>query len=337
MSKLPALKRGAVPPATPPKTPKTPGRKGPNTADGKGGAGASKTSARVNTGAILLEAEEERARDTVEQEYSIAYMYLSTEYSLIPLVRQVQHQQEQQRGSLQENNAMMDTMVKKSTEQELSLLSLKQETEEIRRMLFNNWTKEQQDQAHRLTVAEQEVVLTKRQLDSATLEVEKLRSENESLRETLKTKLMRNVQEEEKLRGEVRQEVERLTMDWKVHINSLHQRVDEAVLNYHRPQFESNLASLKETAENIRRVVEQQTDRLHLVIDCIGAEDDLVTRNAKTMHSNLSAVYRTELQKFSKEQLLNLVDVLSFELNVPAVVGRAIFNTDPTRTQVVFK
>ena len=91
---------------------------------------------------------------------------------------------------------------------------------------------------------------------------------------------------------------------------------------YNTPMFTSALRSLQETAAAAEKAVAEQTTLMHAAVDRIGpleAMDDV-----KSMHSLLPRHYRDQLRLYSADQLLTLLDVLSFEEGVVEAVSRSI-------------
>lgn len=172
-------------------------------------------------------------------------------------------------------------------------------------------------------------------LSDSNVHVEHLRAENEALRTTLNMRLIHANREMDELRTEVRAEVEQAALDFKTLLQQVHHRVDAAVLQYHKPQFESALTSLKEITKATQDTVDEHSARMHSVIDTIGARGVVV--ESKTMHSNVPVRYRAALRDFTPQQLLSLIDVLSFEDGVVDAIGRAVAAGGKRRTQAVFQ
>jgi hypothetical protein len=169
---------------------------------------------------------------------------------------------------------------------------------------------------------------------TARLEVERLRADNQALRDTLNRALVRGEADNAGLRDGVQQVMRKNEVDYAGLRSALNGRVDAAVLQFHKPQFESAVGGLRDHIDATREAVQAHVKRLRDVVDSIGADDLIV--EAKSMHSNLPDYYRRGLGKFTKEELLTLVDVLSFEAGVVPVIGRAIYANDASKTKSVF-
>jgi hypothetical protein len=192
----------------------------------------------------------------------------------------------------------------------------------------------QSSDAARLAELERKCVLLTRDLQASRNEAEKLNGENTSLRTAISKKLIYAEIQHEALRDEVRKSLEEHRLDFNTLRTGLHHRVDSAVLQYHKPQFESALEALKIHQQEVQRAVDEHSMRLHNVIDTIGATG--VEVEVKTMHSQIPISVRRELEHFTKDQLLSLLDLLSYESGVVAGVARAVATAEHRHTQVVF-
>jgi hypothetical protein len=82
---------------------------------------------------------------------------------------------------------------------------------------------------------------------------------------------------------------------------------------------------MRELTRQVQAEIQQHHDELTKLVVSIGAKDTFLKNDSDTMHSNLPTQYRTELRKMEKDQLLNLLDVLSFQDGVVDTVGKAIY------------
>jgi hypothetical protein len=136
------------------------------------------------------------------------------------------------------------------------------------------------------------------------------------------------------IKEEVREAIAQAKLDIEGMQRKLHSAIETAVLNYQNPNYATALRSLQDISEEARRKVLAQSVTLHTIIDGIGAKDPI--EEIKTMHSNLPPLYRKQLSQFTKEQLLSIIDILSFEEGTVDVVGKALYAKDPNHTQSVF-
>ena len=136
------------------------------------------------------------------------------------------------------------------------------------------------------------------------------------------------------MRAEVRETIDKLKLDFGALRGQLGARVDAAVLQYHKPQFETALEDLKAHQTEVTRVVEERTAQLHELAASIGATGTVA--EARSMHSQIPPKLRTELGELSKDQLLNLIDAISFEDGVVAGVAQAVARSDHRKTLTVF-
>ena len=350
-AKLPAVRAGpptstgSKPTAAAPKPPRKPTGSPPPSKPGTtaGGARASiapgspKNKASVAAAVLSLtghtQRDEAAQRDLIETDEKTSHQYLLA-LSHSEALTAVQTRSRTTHANVNQIIVQLDDHTKHNFELDDRLLSLNQEVTATKQQLVSLTERLSSTERQRLQQLELEANYLRRTLDNTTLELERVRAENAALRDTLSRKISKTTAEHEALRDEVRDEIKRSALLWDNLRQSLYARVDETVLHYHRPQFESSLASLKETAATVKAQVDAHSDRLRLTIDCIGASDEVM--RAMTMHSNLSGLYRRELSKYTKEQLLLLIDALSFEDGVAAAVGRSIFATDHNRTQSVF-
>lgn len=211
------------------------------------------------------------------------------------------------------------------------LLSL---TESIAKSLKTQVDMQNSEERKQLTHLQVENLILRRDLAEAKEEVDRRVAECLALRDTLSRRLIRTSAENEIIRQSVRAEVQKCAVDYDEMRRQLQERVDLAILNFDKSTYEGSLRSLQELALQSRDRFRQQAATLNNIIGAIGAQDSI--DEAKTIHSNLPALYRKQLRLQSKEQLLNLIDVLSFEDGIVECVGRALYAVDPNKTQNVF-
>jgi hypothetical protein len=146
-----------------------------------------------------------------------------------------------------------------------------------------------------------------------------------TLRDKLNRKLLRTVVENDMLRREVQEEMSRAHLQVADLKKDLHQLIDTAVLNFQRPQYASSVKHLQAYVDDVQKKIAEQRTALHILIESIGARDGFLADEGGSMHSNFPPHHRKELQSLSKEQLLSILDVVSFEDGVLEAVSKALF------------
>lgn len=212
--------------------------------------------------------------------------------------------------------------------------TLQVEVEGLKAAVAEHIAMQSAEDRRRLLQLEQENFQLRHELGAAKTEVERRAAEMQGLRDTLSRRLIRTSVENDMIRQDVRARIAQSSVDLVAMQKQLHEGIEAAVLKFHKPQFEGALRSLQEITQENTAKLQQQSIALHSVIDSVGASD--ITAEVKTIHSNLPAVYRKQLGLLSKEKLLSLLDVLSFEDEVVNVIGRALYAHDPLRSQEVF-
>ncbi|KAG5489560.1 hypothetical protein GH5_00434 [Leishmania sp. Ghana 2012 LV757] len=174
-------------------------------------------------------------------------------------------------------------------------------------------------------------------LDEVSLAVEKKNSEMEVLRGNYARRLARTDVENEAVRAKVEATLLTSTLDVERIKRELSKRIDIACASIRTPQYNTSMESMRQLVQQVQEEVQQHHDELTKLVVSIGAKDTFFRDDADTMHSNLPSQYRTELRKLEKDQLLNLLDVLSFQEGVVDTVGKAIYVITETqhRTAVI--
>ncbi|KAG5488814.1 hypothetical protein JIQ42_00431 [Leishmania sp. Namibia] len=174
-------------------------------------------------------------------------------------------------------------------------------------------------------------------LDEVTLAVEKKNSEMEVLRGNYARRLARTDVENEAVRAKVEATLLTSTLDVERIKRELSKRIDIACASIRTPQYNTSMESMRQLVQQVQEEVQRHHDELTKLVVSIGAKDTFFRDDADTMHSNLPSQYRTELRKLEKDQLLNLLDVLSFQEGVVDTVGKAIYVITETqhRTAVI--
>lgn len=165
----------------------------------------------------------------------------------------------------------------------------------------------------------------KHSLDEITLAMEKKNSEMEVLRANYARKLARSDVENDAVRAKVEAALHASTLDVERMKRELSHRIDIACASIHTPRYNTSMEALRELVQQVQVEVQQHHDELTRLVVSIGAKDTFLRHESETMHSNLPSAYRTELRKMEKDQLLNLLDVLSFQEGVVDTVGKAIY------------
>ena len=328
------------------KLPQLPNDKRPSNPPPRAGAGSAKKGAKKGAGggggvkqlaphvAVAFDAEEEKARAEVAKEENLCWAVLALqrqEATLDSLTSQsgqsLSHLTslttnfEAQAAHVGTSASRLDTLT-----QGLNRLS--------ERLLGYIDTQSSSERAKHLDV-ESRLTMASREMEELRLECSRLKADNQGLRDTLNRRILRVTMDHDDMRAAVKHAIDRQHLDWGQVQKELHQRVDAAVLEYHKPnQFQTALESLRTIAQDTETAVQEHSKRLHLVIDSIGSDDEVVA--VKTMHTNLPPHHTAALANFTKEQLVNLVHVLSFEEGVVPVVGRAIYANNADRPNQVF-
>ncbi|CUG91478.1 Hypothetical protein, putative [Bodo saltans] len=151
-------------------------------------------------------------------------------------------------------------------------------------------------------------------------------AEIHSLREQLSRRILRNSAESNFLRQLVQDELKKSALDINTMKKVLHEKIDGAVLAFQKPSYSTALQSLKEHVEEVQKGVQGQSDNLHILMEEIGAKDRFfdLDGDGGTMHTNFPEFYRKELRGLTRDHLLNVLDVVSFEDGVVDAVGKAI-------------
>ena len=190
------------------------------------------------------------------------------------------------------------------------------------------------EEHRRLQQLETENAMLRKDLEESREEIERKAGVIQGLRDTLARRMIRTQVENELIKQEVRDAIEAAKLDLVKMQQNLHQSIETAVLNYQKPAYASALRSLQELTEASRQEVLRQSATLHTLVDSVGAGDPM--EEVKTMHSNLPPHFRKQLATFSREQLLSLIDIFSFEEGIVDCVAKALYATNPNRTQQVF-
>lgn len=111
--------------------------------------------------------------------------------------------------------------------------------------------------------------------------------------------------------------------------------IDVACAHIRTPQYNSALRSLQEAVSVVKSEIQLKHDELEKMILSIGAEDTFKLHtnrtdiddieNEMTMHSNFPVKFRDGLRRLNCDQLLNVLDVLSFNNGTVETVGKALF------------
>lgn len=153
-------------------------------------------------------------------------------------------------------------------------------------------------------------------------------AEIHALRDQLARRILRNSAESRYLQHMVQDEIQRASLSIESLRKDLHAKIDAAVLAFQKPSaYQTAVQALREHVASVQQLVQDQADSLHLLVDDIGARDRFfdLEGDGGTMHTNLPVMYRRQLQDtYTRDQLLNLIDVLSFEDGAVDSVGKAI-------------
>ncbi|CAM72730.1 conserved hypothetical protein [Leishmania infantum JPCM5] len=165
----------------------------------------------------------------------------------------------------------------------------------------------------------------KHSLDEIKLAMEKKNSEMEVLRANYARKLARTDVENDAVRAKVEAALHASTLDVERMKRELSHRIDIACASIRTPRYNTSMGALRDLVQQAQEEVQRHHDELTRLVVSIGAKDTFLKHESETMHSNLPSAYRTELRKMEKDQLLNLLDVLSFQEGVVDTIGKAIY------------
>ncbi|KAG5490287.1 hypothetical protein JKF63_00407 [Porcisia hertigi] len=186
------------------------------------------------------------------------------------------------------------------------------------------------ERLHSDAVSEMEALKTRNSnlqhsLDEATLAIEKKSSELEILRANYAHKVARTDVDNDEMRARVQATLRTSMLDVERMKGELSRRIDIACAAIRTPSYNTSLEAMQELVQQVREEVQHHHDELTKLVVSIGAKDTFLKSNTDTMHTNLPSLYRAELRKLEKDQLLNLLDVLSFQEGVVDTVGKAIY------------
>lgn len=177
------------------------------------------------------------------------------------------------------------------------------------------------------------------QLAASQMECEKRAAELEVLRTQLARESARAEVARQEERDRVQAALTTTTIDLQTMKQQLARRIDAACSAVRTPQYESQLRSLQEVAAAAQAEVQAHHDALTKLILSIGARETFARdgEGVSSMHSNFPVAYRQSLRRLSKDQLINVLDALSFTEGVVEIVGRAVYVLDAGeyKTQIV--
>jgi hypothetical protein len=331
-------------PTLPPLDPKKPRTSPSRRPASKGVISGSKASPRVPQGpppipslspaqAALINGDECRTRDEILQSELIAYTALAA-WRNDEVLLGVQIQKEHFSRTLEQLSGV--TQAQAVTNQELLATSngLIARSNSLHDDLRNFIQWHSSSTSHRLKEVELEAYHLKKKVEELEEQRGKLLSENVGLRQTVSRKLLEAESHFASLRADVERRLTADQIDFASLKAGVFQRIDAAVLLYHRPQFDSAVQGLRDHLESVEKEVHAHSARLKLVAESIGGWG--VVTEVKSMHSQLPESLRAEVRLFSKEQLVSLIDVLSFESGVTSAVAAAVAASRIHDTQNVF-
>ena len=94
--------------------------------------------------------------------------------------------------------------------------------------------------------------------------------------------------------------------------------------------FDPRLSHLSEGVVETNRLIEARYNQLRDVLHSIKVSDEC--SEALSIHSNIPSSFRKALTNFSQEELITLLDTLSFEPGVVSAIGAAVFAKHSTVT-----
>lgn len=185
--------------------------------------------------------------------------------------------------------------------------------------------------AQELRALREENVRLQERLEDKTTQLEKKSADVEVMRNNHARKAARNELEHESLRAEVHAALQRSTLDVDHMKKELGHRIDLACASFRTPKYETHMRAVQELVASLQEEIQQHHDRLSRLVLSIGAKDAFARDDSETMHTNFPTKFRDELRKLEKDQLLNLLDVLSFQDGVVDTVGKALYVLEEAR------
>jgi hypothetical protein len=172
----------------------------------------------------------------------------------------------------------------------------------------------------------------KQQIDFQEETIRTLTLENRGMKDLLNRKLLRTRVENDALRCQVTTAIEQACVNLADFKTSMCERIDAAVLSFHKPTYQTALRDLHAMSEALQVKVHLQAQDLKKIIATISMTDPVEAQGVncdrnggpETMHSALPEFVRDDLSKLSKEQLLNLLDIVSFEGGATDTIGRVV-------------
>lgn len=203
-----------------------------------------------------------------------------------------------------------------------------EDSAEVRKLLKDFMDHEVSQEKKKMHTLEIENGVLKRLLADKCDLASQQEAEITSLKDTLSRKLLRSALENDALRADVIKLAERAKADLDTLVQALHEKIESAVLAFHKPvAFDTALKGLRDLASSANEKLKDQSSQLHDVISSIGHEYAFAIQqdSGKSIHSNYSNRVKKLLGELNKDQLLNVLDAVSFEVGVVEVVGRALF------------
>ncbi|EKF29101.1 hypothetical protein MOQ_007130 [Trypanosoma cruzi marinkellei] len=162
-------------------------------------------------------------------------------------------------------------------------------------------------------------------LEEKKTELEEKTTEMQGLRDKVNRKLMRFEVDCESLKAEVQSALQTSQLDVDRMKRDLGHRIDVATASLRTPKYDTALRSMQDMVRTVQEEIQEHHDTLTKLIVSIGAQDTFLREKSDSMHSNFPTRYRDELRKLDNDQLLNVLDVLSFHDAVVETVGKALY------------
>lgn len=275
-----------------------------------------------------IEREEERQRDAILLELSLAAQGLDSESfhhqtnsfrrSVMQMASQMVALQKDSEKTRQTQTAMI-TSVNGLTGQVQSL-------GHVLGLLSDVHTESIKAQMMELRVSNESL---QRRCDDLKQDLELERAQVMALKGTLRATLARSRDQVEELRDEVRARIAAEAIDMQQLKKDLQYRCDAAAATVQVIQptatanFDARLRNLQETVTNANKIVSGRFALLRAELDSIRVSDE--SEQAMSQHSNIPHVFRTALiEQFSVDELVTLLDTLSFEPGVVAALSTAV-------------
>lgn len=309
-----------------PQSPQASGR-GPSAFSLRGGRSMRGLQPLPNVQSRAVEREEERQREQLYLDAALAAQALDSEslhHSTATFRRSVAGM-EKSLVALRDETAAARTTQQQNNAAVMALTGQVASLGHVLGLLSDVHTESVKAQMMELSVAKG---VLERRCQDLQVELELERGHKQALQATLRATLARSKDQVEELRDEVRARIAAEAIDLQQLRRDLQYRCDAAAATVQVMQptptanFDARLRALQECVAETNKLVEGRFALLRQELDSIRVSPQAA--EAMSLHSNIPSVFRTELANFSNDELLTLLDALSFEPGVVAALSSAV-------------